>query len=82
MDAKSRYWFPAKTYGWGWGLPSTWQGWLVLVGFQLLVLGAIPFIHPRAHPFAFMLYFAGVSTILAAICWRKGEPPQWRWGKK
>ena len=25
-----RYWFPAKTYGWGWGLPRTWEGWVVL----------------------------------------------------
>jgi hypothetical protein len=30
-----RYWFPAKTYGWGWGLPSTWEGWLVLVGYPV-----------------------------------------------
>ncbi len=27
-----RYWFPAETYGWGWGLPITWEGWVVLVG--------------------------------------------------
>jgi hypothetical protein len=31
MPDPPRYWFPAKTYGWGWGLPSTWEGWLVLV---------------------------------------------------
>jgi hypothetical protein len=29
-DHMSRYWFPAKRYGWGWGLPVTWQGWAVL----------------------------------------------------
>ena len=21
-----RYWFPVKRYGWGWGLPGTWEG--------------------------------------------------------
>lgn len=25
-----KIWFPAKRYGWGWGLPVTWQGWVVL----------------------------------------------------
>jgi hypothetical protein len=29
MQIDGRYWFPAKRYGWGWGLPVTWQGWLV-----------------------------------------------------
>ena len=29
----SRYWFPAKRYGWGWGLPATWEGWAVMAGF-------------------------------------------------
>ena len=24
-------WFPAKKFGWGWGLPKVWQGWVVLV---------------------------------------------------
>ncbi len=24
------YWFPAKRYRWGWGLPSVWQGWVVM----------------------------------------------------
>ena len=32
------YWFPARRYGWGWGLPATWQGWLVLAGYVLLAL--------------------------------------------
>jgi hypothetical protein len=27
MQPQHRYWFPAKRYGWGWGIPSTWQGW-------------------------------------------------------
>jgi hypothetical protein len=23
-----KIWFPAKRYGWGWGLPCCWQGWV------------------------------------------------------
>lgn len=35
-----KYWFPAKQYGWGWGLPNAWQGWAVLAGFGLLLAAA------------------------------------------
>ena len=31
MNKEMRYWFPAKRYGWGWGPPQTWQGWVVFV---------------------------------------------------
>ncbi|MBU2856554.1 hypothetical protein HF289_06600 [Acidithiobacillus ferrooxidans] len=41
------YRFPAKSYGWGWGILTAWQGWTVLV-----------------------------------VCWFKGEPPKWRWGRR
>ena len=38
------YWFPAKRYGWGWGLPKTWQGWVgYSVYFALLVAGCLVF---------------------------------------
>jgi hypothetical protein len=33
-----RYWFPAKRYGWGWGSPATWQGWVVLLAWLATVL--------------------------------------------
>jgi len=32
---EKRVWFPAKRYGWGWGLPCAWQGWLVLAAYFL-----------------------------------------------
>ncbi len=28
----SNIWFPAKKYGYGWGMPVVWQGWVVLLG--------------------------------------------------
>lgn len=31
MPNGKSYWFPAKRYGWGWGPPATWQGWVVLL---------------------------------------------------
>lgn len=80
--AKTPYWFPAKTYGWGWGPPSTWQGWVVLAAYVgLLALGFVLFPPPGDTAF-FIGYLAIVTAMLLAVCWLKGEPPKWRWGKE
>jgi hypothetical protein len=80
MEPDTKYWFSAKRYGWGWGLPIRWQGWLVLAAFVgLLVLGAFLF-PPRAQPAAYLIYVALLSAVLTTICWLTGEPPRWRWG--
>jgi len=79
-DSEKRYWFTAKRYGWGWGLPSAWQGWIVLAAF-IGVLSILPLIFdPRAEVAFFIASVVVVAAILFAICWVKGEPPKWRWG--
>lgn len=80
MDRDTNYWFPAKRYGWGWGLPVRWQGWLVLAIFLMLVaVGAFLF-PPRTHMPGYVIYIMVLCVVLTAICWLKGEPPRWRWG--
>jgi len=75
------YWFRAKRYGWGWGWPSSWQGWAVLAVFiALLGAGAI-LLPPDKNIATFLGYVALLSALLIVICWLKGEPPRWRWGK-
>ena len=83
MEAdKHQYWFPAKRYGWGWGLPNSWQGWAVMAAFAVLVLiGAVKLL-PAHGAFAFIAYTALLCAVLVAVCWLKGEPPAWRWGSK
>lgn len=77
----SPYWFPAKRYGWGWGFPSTWQGWVVLaVYFVLLGLG-MWLLPPQAYPHYFGIYMVAISGALLWVCKLKGEPPTWRWGQ-
>ena len=75
------YWFPAKRYGWGWGPPLTWQGWLVTLAWFLILLAGVPLIDPRRHPIAFLAFVLLMSLVLLAICYAKGEPPRWRWGE-
>jgi hypothetical protein len=79
MPPDTQYWFPAKRYGWGWGLPSTWQGWVVFAGFLALV-AAGTFVLPQKSLAAYLVYIGVLSVLLCGICWLKGEPPRWRWG--
>ena len=81
MKEDGRYWFHAKRYGWGWGLPATWQGWVVFAAYFLLLFGALPRLDPQRHLLGFGLYAALLTAGLLVVCWSKGEPPRWRWGK-
>lgn len=74
------YWFPAKRYGWGWGVPSRWQGWAAMAIYAVLLGLGIIVLHPGASPVGFVLYSLGLSAVLVLVCWWKGEPPRWRWG--
>jgi hypothetical protein len=77
---KDKAWFGAKRYGYGWGLPTRWQGWVVLcVYFAGLVLGARLFAGTR--PFRFTACAIILSVFMIVICAWKGESPRWRWGR-
>ena len=80
MQTNGGYWFPAKRYGWGWGFPIAWQGWLVFAAFFALLLIGIYLFPPRQSLGAFLLYVVVLSAVLVGVCWLKGEPPRWRWG--
>ena len=81
MPDKKDYWFPAKLYGWGWGFPSVWQGWLVWACYASGTAALFYFVPPTGHGFLHALLFIGLTLMLVIICWLKGEPTRWRWGK-
>ncbi len=81
MASEPRYWFPAKRYGWGWGLPAKWQGWVVLAVYIALVTIGELVIPPDQGRGLRLGYVAILTLGLLAVCWAKGEPPRWRWGK-
>ena len=63
MNETKKYWFPAKRYGWGWGIPITWQGWAALVSFfALLAIGAYTVL-PKFGAVVFVVY-SGVLTVI------------------
>ncbi len=76
---EKKYWFTRKRYGWGW--PCAWQGWVAYgLAFVLLVTGPFLF-SPSSQLVAFQIYTWVVILVLVLVCWLKGAPPGWRWGK-
>ena len=82
MTDRPKYWFPAKRYGWGWGLPNVWQGWAVMAIFAVLLLGGSFVLLPGYGRIIFVAYAACLTLVLVLVCWAKGEPPSWRSGAK
>jgi hypothetical protein len=67
-------WFPAKKHGFGWGIPVTWKGWVVLLVYAfLMIIGALFLTRPSTPVIYFIGYTVLPSTILIFICWMKGE---------
>jgi hypothetical protein len=82
-EKKEEIWFPAKKYGYGWGIPVTWQGWAVLIAYVvLLIIGGTTIFRPSINMGFFLVYVVIMSILLILICWKKGEKPEWRWGDK
>jgi len=80
-SAKNEFWFPAKTYGYGWGQPRCWQGWLAMaIYFVALAANALANL-PGQHTKRFVITAALLTLGLVFVAWLKGEKPHWRWSK-
>lgn len=80
-----KLWFKAKQYGYGW-YPATWQGWLVMLAYFMLLFGAMGILlNKQASSVTNTYIFVGITVVLTAallgVCYRTGEPLRWRWGK-
>jgi len=74
-----QYWFPVRPArnGWGWGLPSAWQGWAVLVIFFGLLIGGLIALAPYRELISIVFSCALAGLLLAVFFW-KGEPQRMR----
>jgi hypothetical protein len=73
MNTENRYWFRAKRYGWGWGLPCSWQGWAFFIPwFGVLIVAATSLMPGR--PVAFTAVLTLMTFLLVMVCYLKGEP--------
>ena len=83
MDDKPTFWFPVKQYGWGWGLPVRWQGWVVFASYLALMYAGIQYLRPQRNVVGLLMYLAVLTRALIVIVVAKGERPAgWRWGKR
>jgi hypothetical protein len=80
-EFKKEIWFPAKSAKCcGWGLPTCWQGWAVIIIFYLL-MGSSAFLCLPRYPAIFVLTSVVLVILLIGVCYLKGEKARWRWGK-
>lgn len=81
-----QYWFKRRRYGLGW-VPVTWQGWLTIIVFIAIALGAAFGLPTKpAQPtggqlLRFFVILAADLAAFLAITFTKGPRPRWRWGK-
>jgi len=78
-----KVWFKAKRYGWGW-YPATWQGWLILLAFGVIIT-AMSFVFEKDATnflWEYLTFVFVCSCILIFICYKTGEKAEWRWGDK
>ena len=74
-------WFAPKRYGYGAGLPISWQGWVTLIAF-LLVCGVDAYAFgDRPAPLLAVLVPAIVALIVITSRTTRGGW-RWRWGEE
>ncbi|MDZ7786112.1 MAG: hypothetical protein U5L95_03260 [Candidatus Saccharibacteria bacterium] len=82
-----RYWFKRRRYGYDW-IPVTWQGWLVIAIYLVLILlGSLFLAREGDDPSAgdllvfFTTLFVATGTLLV-VTFYTGPKPKWRWGRR
>jgi hypothetical protein len=78
---EKQIWFPAKRYGYGWGPPCCWQGWVAMAIWVALLAGGGIILLPAKHVDLFVAWTAIMVVALMILCLIKGDKPRWRWGK-
>ena len=73
-------WFAAKRYGYGAGLPISWQGWAVTLGYLAIVLGGVGLLRDTPLALAGVIAPATAAFVLITARTTRGGW-HWRWRK-
>lgn len=79
MTDKKAAWFPAKENGWGWGKPTSWQGWGVIVGYLLSIALVSFWVDPKVDVLTWVGWVSVCTLALIGMYVWKGESPNWKW---
>ena len=74
-SSKTRFWFAAKRFGIGWGIPVTWQGWATVIAYAALLSAGMTKL-PTGESRLLCLILLSVALI-AVVVW-KGERTEQR----
>ncbi len=74
-------WFAPRRYGYGTGLPISWQGWALTLGFVAAVLGvSLKF---ATNPLVMIAIMVPLVTTFLVICAKTTRGGwRWRWGEE
>lgn len=71
-------WFNKKRYGYGWGIPNSWQGWVTLLIYIALTMVTTAILPPNTG-----LLFVGFYTlVLIIVVVKTSGKPSWNWDEK
>jgi hypothetical protein len=74
-------WFAPKRYGYGAGLPISWQGWAVTLGFAAIAVAlCLTFAYRPLQLVAALAPFIVAFIVITARTTRGGW--RWRWGEE
>jgi hypothetical protein len=74
-------WFAPKRYGYGAGLPISWQGWALTIGFVLFTMLLAVTLNARpAQLIATLIPLSVAFIVISARTTRGGW--RWRWGQR
>ena len=74
-------WFAPKRYGYGAGLPISWQGWAIMLGFLLVCAADAYFFGDKPERLIAILIPAVVTLIVVTARKTRGGW-RWRWGEE
>ena len=74
-------WFAPKRFGYGSGLPISWQGWAITVAFMAIAVATALFFSGRPIVvFAILIPLTTMLLVITARTTRGGW--RWRWGNE
>jgi hypothetical protein len=76
-------WFAPKRYGYGAGLPISWQGWALTIAFLVVVIGIGATLEKQRHPIVGISVIIPITVLFVVICARTTRGGwRWRWGEE
>jgi len=71
--SEKKHWFRSKSSAYGWGLPCSWQGWVVFAVYCILLLAGRYMLKAYGYVAYYTLYIVLVTFVLIVIVLIKGE---------